>query len=171
MIRQLVKLPFYHKMNFDKENKEITDDFFAEIKDTFFFQIHRIQKTIFRKGNQMFQDAEIGLQVEQFPILMVAAAYDGLSQQEIADITRRDKSSIQRTVVALVKKNLLKVSQDADDKRRNMVYATEEGKLLSKRIKKLIKKAEDEAFSVLPEEEKQSAIKSLKEVADKLEKQ
>jgi DNA-binding MarR family transcriptional regulator len=156
-------------MEKEKTQELISERFFAEMKDTFFFQIHRIQKAIFRKGNQIFQEANVTLQMEQFPILLSAHAVEGMSQQEIADVTRRDKSSIQRTLVALEKKGLLEIRQDATDKRRNLVYVTKEGKALAVKIKKLLKKSEEAAFAILSDEERKSAITTLKEVADKLE--
>lgn len=158
-------------MDSEKHSEKISESFFAEMKDTFFFQIHRIQKTIFRKGNQMFQEAKIDLQVEQFPILVSVAALDGVSQQKIAEVTRRDKSSIQRTLVALEKKGLVTVEQDTEDKRRNLVYATQDGKLLAVKLKKILKKAEEEVFKVITEDEKQAAMRSLKDVANKLEQE
>lgn len=148
----------------------ISEKFFAEMRDTFFFQIHRIQKVIFRRGNHIFQEAKVPLQLEQFPILLTAHAMEGMSQQEIADVTHRDKSSIQRTLGTLEKKGLIKIVQDANDKRRNLVYVTEGGKFLAEKIKELMKRAEQEAFSVLDPEERENAIANMKEVADKLEK-
>jgi len=140
------------------------------MRDTFFFQIHRIQKTMFRRGNQIFQDEKIPLQLEQFPILLTAYALDGLSQQEIADITQRDKSSIQRTLVLLEKKGLVRIEQDANDKRRNLIYVTDGGRFLAEKIKQLMRRVESETFSVLAEDEKRIAIYNMKEIADKLEK-
>ncbi|HYG14161.1 MAG TPA: MarR family transcriptional regulator [Bacteroidia bacterium] len=155
----------------EKEKKQdlISEKFFAEMRETFFFQIHRIQKSIFRKGNQLFQNGEINLQVEQFPILLSAYSFEGMSQQEIADVTHRDKSSIQRTLVALEKKGLVTIVQDASDKRKNLVYVTEEGKTIAGKIKKLLKQAEEEALSILSDEERRTAITTLKGIADKLD--
>lgn len=139
------------------------------MRDTLFFQIHRIQKSMFRKGNQIFQEAKIPLQLEQFPILLAAYAHDGLSQQEIADITHRDKSSIQRTLGTLERKGFLKIMQDANDKRRNLVYVTDAGKYMSESIKDLMKRMEEETFKVLETEERQEAIANMKRIADRLE--
>ena len=157
-------------MNTESRQEMISEKFFAELRDTFFFQLHRIQKAIFRRGNHIFQEAKVPLQLEQFPILLTAHAMEGLSQQEIADVTHRDKSSIQRTLGTLEKKGLIKIVQDANDKRRNLIYVTDGGKYLAERIKELMKQAEQETFAVLSEEERNAAIGSIKEIADRLEK-
>jgi len=157
-------------MNSEIKREELMEKFFAEMRDTFFFQIHRIQKSVFRRGNQIFQDEKVPLHLEQFPILLTAHAMEGLSQTDIADITHRDKSSIQRTLATLERKGLVKIVQDANDKRRNLIYVTDGGKFLAEKIKQLMKRAEEETFAVLSEDERNAAIISMKEIADKLEK-
>lgn len=156
----------------EKENKQelISERFFAEMKDTFFFQAQRIKRVIFRNAKQMFKEENINLKVDQFPILLTVHALEGMSQQEIADVTERDKSSAQRTLVSLEKNGLVKIVQDSTDKRKNLVYLTEEGKFIAKRIKILFKQAELQTFAVLSEDERNEALVHIKEIADKLEK-
>jgi DNA-binding MarR family transcriptional regulator len=154
----------------EKKRELMMDKLFGEMKDTFFFQVHRIQKAVFRKGNQIFQEEKVPLQLEQFPILLTAHAIGGMSQQEIADVTSRDKSSIQRTLIALERKGLVRIEQDAEDKRRNLIYVTDAGKYLAEKIKLLMKRAEQETFAVLSDEDKKIAIYNMKEIADKLDR-
>jgi DNA-binding MarR family transcriptional regulator len=157
-------------MNTESKREQLSEKLFAEMRDTFFFQIHRIQKVMFRRGNQIFQDEKVPLQLEQFPILLTAYALEGQSQQEIADITNRDKSSIQRTLVALERKGLVNIVQDPNDKRRNLIYVTDGGKYMAEKIKSLMKRAEQETFAVLGDDDREAAIAAIKDVADKLEK-
>ncbi len=156
----------------EKETKQhlISERFFAEMKDTFFFQAQRIKRVIFRTAKQLMKEENIDLKVDQFPILLTVHALEGMSQQEIADITERDKSSAQRTLVSLEKNGLVKIIQDDNDKRKNLVYLTEEGKSLAKKIKILFKQAEQQTFAILTEKERNEALVHIKEVADKLEK-
>jgi DNA-binding MarR family transcriptional regulator len=156
-------------MNKENREQEIKNNILAGMQETFLFQTYRINRAIVRKGNKHLQDANLPLQLEQFPILMTIHTCEGLSQQEIADLTRRDKSSIQRTLTALHKKGLIKIMQDENDKRRNLVFITDEGRETGERIKGLMKKAEQEAFSILSDEERNKLIDYLKSVADKLE--
>ena len=154
-----------------EKNREniISEKLFAEMRDTIFFQVHRIQKAIFRKGNHLFQEQKIPLQLEQFPILLTVHTLEGLSQKDIAEITHRDKSSIQRTLVVLEKRGFIRVVQDAADKRRNLVFVTDAGRYVAENIKEIMKQTEKETFSIFSESERAVAIKNIKEIADKLE--
>nr|WP_294788307.1 MarR family transcriptional regulator [uncultured Flavobacterium sp.] len=140
-----------------------------EIADSFFFQIHRMKRAIFRRTNALMTEAGITLQLEQLPLLMILR-HQGLSQRELSDKTMRDKSSILRSITALEKKNLLEVVKDKIDKRKNIVSLTEEGFIMAKEIRALMKKAEDEVMSVFSPKERIEALEIVKSYADKLEK-
>ncbi|WP_337966226.1 MarR family transcriptional regulator [uncultured Flavobacterium sp.] len=144
------------------------DTFKDEISDSFFFQIHRMKRTIFRRTNALMNEAGITLQLEQLPLIMILQRKN-LSQRELSDMTMRDKSSILRSINALEKKNLVEVQKDEDDKRKNVVSLTEEGIKLAKNIRTLMKKSEDEVLSVFSAKERIEALETIKGYADKLD--
>jgi DNA-binding MarR family transcriptional regulator len=144
------------------------DTFKDEIADSFFFQIHRMKRTIFRRTNALMNEAGITLQLEQLPLIMILQRKN-LSQRELSDMTMRDKSSILRSINALEKKNLVEVQKDEDDKRKNIVSLTEEGIKLAKNIRTLMKKSEDEVLSVFSAKERIEALETIKGYADKLD--
>lgn len=150
--------------------KDITDlkAFKEEISESFFFQIHRLKKTIFRHTNALMSEAGITLPLEQLPLIMILQRKNR-SQRELSDITMRDKSSILRSVNALEKKALVEVQKDEDDKRKNIVSLTEEGINLAKRLRSLMKKAEDEVLSVFSPKERTEALETIRGYADKLD--
>jgi DNA-binding MarR family transcriptional regulator len=150
----------------DKEN--FSNFWKEEISDSFFFQIHRIKRAIFRRTNALMNDAGITLQLEQLPLLMILQ-HKSLSQRELSDKTMRDKSSILRSITALEKKNLVEVVKDKLDKRKNIVSLTNEGIELAKNIRTLMKKAEDEVMSVFTPNERLEALHAVRSYADKLE--
>ncbi|WP_394777156.1 hypothetical protein, partial [Flavobacterium sp.] len=41
------------------------------ISDSFFFQVHRMKRTIFRHTNALMNEAGINLQLEQLPLIMI----------------------------------------------------------------------------------------------------
>lgn len=139
-----------------------------EISDSFFFQIHRIKRAIFRRTNALMTESGITLQLEQLPLLMILN-HKSLSQRELSDKTMRDKSSILRSIHALEKKNLVEVVKDQLDKRKNIVSLTDEGIALAKNIRTLMKKAEDEVMSVFTPNERLEALHAVRSYADKLE--
>ncbi|RKR04625.1 MarR family transcriptional regulator [Flavobacterium sp. 90] len=144
------------------------DTFKEEISDSFFFQIHRMKRTIFRRTNALMNEAGINLQLEQLPLIMILQRKN-LSQRELSDMTMRDKSSILRSINALEKKALVEVQKDKDDKRKNVVSLTEEGINLAKNIRTLMKKSEDEVLSVFSAEERIEALETIRGYADKLD--
>jgi len=144
------------------------DAFKDEIADSFFFQIHRMKRTIFRRTNALMNEAGITLQLEQLPLIMILQRKN-LSQRELSDMTMRDKSSILRSINALEKKNLVEVQKDEDDKRKNVVSLTEEGIKLAKNIRTLMKKSEDEVLSVFSPKERIEALETIRGYADKLD--
>ncbi|MBV4359966.1 MarR family winged helix-turn-helix transcriptional regulator [Pinibacter aurantiacus] len=153
-----------------KMPKDISDSpLFDDLRGTLHFQLHRIQKAMFRNGNHMMQKSDIPLQMEQLPVLMVICAKKELSQQEVADILGRDKSSVMRSITTMVKKGLVIVSQDVNDKRRNNLIPTKNGIALANKLKNIAKEAEAEAFKAFSVEEKDTMLKALMDIADKLE--
>ncbi|MBW1658837.1 MarR family winged helix-turn-helix transcriptional regulator [Flavobacterium quisquiliarum] len=150
-------------------NKENFSNFWKEeISDSFFFQIHRIKRAIFRRTNALMTEAGITLQLEQLPLLMILNQ-NSLSQRELSDKTMRDKSSILRSINALEKKNLVEVVKDKTDKRKNIVSLTNEGSTLAKNIRSLMKRAEEEVMSVFTPKERIEALNAVRFYADKLE--
>lgn len=145
------------------------DNFFSEMDDTLLFQMHRIHNVMFRVANGLIQEASVPVKMEQLPILLCVYNCGSVSQQEVADMVHRDKSSIQRTVVVLEKKGLIYISQDAHDKRKNILRATETGIFVAQQIKDIITKVEEEIFSAFDSQDKINTINNIRVTADKLE--
>ena len=139
------------------------------MNDTLIFQMHRIHSVMFRVANGLIQEASVPVKMEQLPILMCIYNCGNVSQQEVADIVHRDKSSVQRTVVTLEKKGLISVSQNKTDKRKNILRTTETGTFVAQQIKDIVRKVEEEIFSAFKSEDKLNTINTIKETADKLE--
>jgi DNA-binding MarR family transcriptional regulator len=151
-----------------EKNKTDFNAFKGDISDSFFFQIHRMKRTIFRHTNALMNEAGITLQLEQLPLIMILQRKN-LSQRELSDMTMRDKSSILRSINALEKKSLVMVKKDKDDKRKNIVSLTDEGAILAKNIRALMTKAEDNVLAVFSAEERIEALETMKGYADKLD--
>jgi DNA-binding MarR family transcriptional regulator len=77
-----------------------------------------------------------------------------VSQQEMADISGRDKSSVLRSITSLTSKNFVITAQDPFDKRKKMVQLTKDGKTLAEKIAHEIIKLDELVFSCLSAEER-----------------
>lgn len=142
---------------------------FAGMSDTLIFQMHRIHCTMFKVANGLIKDIAVPVKIEQLPILMCIYNSGNVSQQEVADMVHRDKSSVQRTVVALHKKGLVNITQDGKDKRKNILCTTKAGTLLALQIKDIITGIEEYIFSAFASDDKRNTINAIRETADKLE--
>ncbi|HEY0174831.1 MAG TPA: hypothetical protein VGC08_00545 [Pedobacter sp.] len=153
-----------------KSTAALEEQFQGEISDSFFFQVHRMKKAIFRSSSQLMNEAGINLQMEQLPLIVILQKRIMLSQRELSDITLRDKSSILRSITALQKKGLVIIEQDSIDKRKNNISLSPDGISLATKIRLLMRQAETDVLSVFSEEERKIAFQTVKGYADKLEK-
>ena len=152
-----------------EDQHEACDQFFDGIKDTLFFQMHRIHIVMYRLANKYFLEDNFPIKSEQFPVLISIYKCGNCSQQDIANLTCRDKSSVQRTILAFEKKGLVTISPSETDKRKNLVSTTEEGTRIALKIKDVIRKVEEEIMEIFDAEIKLNHIHSLKVIADNLE--
>lgn len=140
-----------------------------ELKNTLLFQMHRIHSVMFRVANNLIHEASVPVKIEQLPVLMTVYDSGRISQQEVADMISRDKSSIQRTITALHKKGLVRITGDEHDKRKNILQTTETGTFVALQIKSIMKKIEEELFTAFRSEDRLQTINTIKATADKLE--
>lgn len=59
---------------------------------------------------------------------------DGVNQQEIADLTLRDKSSMTYLLDNLVKRKMVTRVEDENDRRNKLIYLTKEGLCLKEQL-------------------------------------
>lgn len=150
-------------------NEKGFNEFLDGLKGTLFFQMHRINLIMFRLANKHLVAADIPIKSEQIPVLISIYKGNNKSQQEVADLVHRDKSSVQRTVIALQKKGLITVQADKKDKRRNVLSATKKGIAVAGKIGEVVRNVEKEIMEVFDAEESLNNIQSLKIIADNLE--
>ncbi|HEY4322524.1 MAG TPA: MarR family transcriptional regulator [Mucilaginibacter sp.] len=69
----------------------------------------------------------INITFEMLEVMGCLWKKDGINQQEIADLTLRDKSSMTYLLDNLVKRRMVKRVEDENDRRNKLVYLTREG--------------------------------------------
>lgn len=152
-----------------KKEEDAQQLFFTNIKDTLFFQMHRIHITIFRLASKYLLEENCPIRPEQIPVLVTIFRRPHISQQEVADIIQRDKSSVQRTIIALQKKNLIQIEPAVKDKRKNRLVTTEHAIEIIIQLNKVIENIEKEIAKVFGLDLAKNNIQELKGIADKLE--
>lgn len=75
--------------------------------------------------SDFFQESGLNLTPEQFLVMDTLWDEGVLSQQQIADITMRDKNSIVKLIDGLENRNLVKRVSNPMDRRQNLIEVTE----------------------------------------------
>lgn len=107
-----------------------------------------------------------GVTFEQWTVLMRLWKRDGLSQQELANCCDRDKTTMTRLLDNLEKQHIIKRVEDTNDRRNKLIYLTESGKELRKKLWPLALKTQEEAQEGISDQE----LNTLKLVLEKIRK-
>jgi DNA-binding MarR family transcriptional regulator len=81
-----------------------------------------------------FKEHKINLTFEMLEVLGYLWKKNGMNQQEIADLTLKDKSSITYLIDNLVKRNLVTRVEDEHDRRNKLIFLTEEAQQLREQL-------------------------------------
>lgn len=77
--------------------------------------------------NGYFKQQAIDLTKEQWILLKVLSKNNGQSQNKIACLTQRDKTSMTRLIATLERKNMIARKAASEDKRVNRIFLTTKG--------------------------------------------
>jgi len=89
---------------------------------------------------------------------------DGISQAELAKVSRKDKTNITRMVARLEKKGLVVRQRGDRDSRQQCVHLTPAGRLLENKMKSLAAEMQQYTLRGIPEETLRSAQETLWQV-------
>lgn len=97
-------------------------------QDEFYsFLTGRVSTAIGRRLQRNFKQIGLNITAEQWSILYFLWDSEGLSQQDLARLTFRDKPSISRLISNLEKQKLLVRVSGSGDRRTNQIYLTAQG--------------------------------------------
>ena len=114
--------------------------------------------------HEKFKEHNLDLTKEQMVVLKKLHDKDGLSQNELAFLTLRNKSSLTRLLSKMEKKCYIIRKQSKEDKRFNKVYLTNLGRDVFKRTKPAIKAMISTSEQNISVSEKKQIIKTLKKI-------
>jgi len=116
---------------------------------------------------------EIGLSLSQSSALVDIERSGKLKPQELAHLLNLDKSSVSRLIAVLESKNLIKVTNDSDDKRSKDLTLTTKGKEMVQKIHRISDQSVVEALNLLGEKDRTEialAFEKLAHAVEQLEK-
>jgi len=91
------------------------------------FLTGKVSTAIGRRLQRNFKESGIQITAEQWSVLYYLWDSEGLSQQDIAKLTYRDKPSVSRLISNLEKQKILVRVSSSGDKRANQIYLTAQG--------------------------------------------
>lgn len=93
----------------------------------------RVSAAINRRLVTDFKEEGIDITPEQLTVLSLLWKQDRVTQQELCNITFKDKPNMTRLIDSLEEKGLAKRTLDESDKRNNLIVLTPEGKAIEEK--------------------------------------
>lgn len=117
-----------------------------------------------------FRENAVDLTYEMHQVMACLWKRDGINQQEIADLTLRDKASITFLIDNLTKRELVKRQEDPNDRRSKLVYLTSKGKKLGQKLEPWVHELFTIAGSGIDQATLQNGIRMLEKMRDNVKK-
>ena len=128
----------------------------------------RTMKMVEYRLHTEFNKAGLDITKEQMIVLKKLYEYEKLTQNELAELTYRDKSSLTRLLGTMERKGYVRKEQSPDDKRVNYVLLTDEGTAMWHRTKPVAQKVVQLMQADLNPAEIQQLIAILKKIQGSL---
>ena len=93
----------------------------------------RVSAAINRRLASDFKEEGIDISPEQLTVLSLLWKKDRVTQQELCNITFKDKPNMTRLIDSLEEKGFAKRTTDENDKRNNLIILTSEGKAIEEK--------------------------------------
>ncbi|MDD4921375.1 MAG: MarR family transcriptional regulator [Bacteroidales bacterium] len=129
----------------------------------------RVSTAINRRLYRDFRTSELAITPEQWTILLFLSFRDGITQQELANITFKDRPSITRLLDNMEKRSLIARLADKTDKRSNLIYITKIGSAIHQKANEIALKTMKVALNGITEEEVKIGEQILKKIFKNLE--
>ncbi|QQT27095.1 MarR family transcriptional regulator [Sphingobacterium spiritivorum] len=133
-------------------------------EDFFNFLTGKATTALTRRLQQNLKESGINITAEQWSILYNLWQEEGLTQQELANRTFRDKPSVTRLINNLEKLNLVIRVNDRGDRRSNLIYLTKSGRQIKHKGLEQASKTISEALTGVSPEAIHSAHDTLSKV-------
>lgn len=117
------------------------------------YWINRLSFMLRRELSQKFRAAGHDIGGEEWAVLMLLWRCNGQTPSALAEATIRDRTTITRFVDGLVKKGLVERRIDAEDRRRSLIFLTDQGHALKGELEPIAEQlVQDTLTSVTPDE-------------------
>jgi DNA-binding MarR family transcriptional regulator len=140
----------------------------SQLEETLIPWLGRVRKGYVYLVLNEFKEHNLGVSRDQFIVLKTLAENDGQMQNNLAQATERDKTSLARLLNTMERKMLVKRISCPEDGRVNKVFITPKGQQIFDKAIPLIKKVAENSQRNISKEEISNAIQTLKKVHQNL---
>ncbi len=117
---------------------------------------------------EKFKQHQLNLTIEQWVVLKVLFEEDGLVQNDLAEMTHRNKTSLTRLIHTMEKYHLITRVQDDKDKRVNRIYLTKRGRKIFESTFPIMEEVKNDLQKGLTKKEIKSLISTLQKVQNNI---
>lgn len=129
-------------------------------------------KNHFRKYIQLkIKGHGINMTFEMLEVMGCLWNKDGVNQQEIADQTLRDKSSMTYLLDNLVKRKMVTRMEDENDRRNKLIYLTKEGLCLKEQLNPWVAELYEKASEGTDGTDIQNSIRLINQMIANMKKE
>lgn len=119
-----------------------------------------------RSGRRFAEALEpFGLHPRHFGVMTVLDANPGVTQQDLADNSRVDRSSMVAVLDELERRGFAERRADPSDRRKRSIHLTAEGRAQLQRMRTVARKVGEQSFAALSEEERATLHHLLRKLA------
>lgn len=144
------------------------DNNIIETKTFYDFLTGKAYTALSRRLQKNLRDAGIEITGEQWSVLYALWEEEGLTQQELAQRTFREKTAITRLIDNIERSNLVIRVADKGDRRTNLIYLTKAGRQLKEACMEQANQTLQDALAGVDAGHIQIAKDTLKKVYENL---
>lgn len=115
--------------------------------------IGKVSSAINRTFLRAFTNEGIEITIEQWSVLACLWKNDGVTQQDLCNLTSKDKPSMTRLIDKLERRKLVTRISSIADRRINLIQLTDAGKNLEEQATNLVQTIVDRTLSNITDEE------------------
>jgi MarR family transcriptional regulator, organic hydroperoxide resistance regulator len=116
-----------------------------KLEDSLGYILGRAARSLGTRLNRNFTEAGYDVTCEQWGVLVNLWHKNGQTQQELASMTCKDKTSMTRLIDGLEKRKIVVRTPGKTDRRQKNIYLTDKGKAFQQELLKIVHKTLAEA--------------------------
>ena len=138
-------------------------------KEVFDILTGKISTTINRALLRAFAHSDVAMTTEQWSVMSCLWHEDKITQQQLCDLTRKDKPSMTRLIDNLEKNHLVFRYPHSTDRRVNLIHLTKQGAEIREKVMSIVKGVVDKALMDISENEVAISRRVLNKIISNLD--